>query len=141
MQAGLQILDTLCAEHGITSGQYNVLRILRGAHPEGYALLAVMGITRLHRTEQGKAIVAILIALPYVGWLANLLVVLLGLGASTSVAGSGSLRAYASSSFFSSAADIFSPMASRVSVTRIRSGLGGMAAAAIIGLKSTPNSG
>lgn len=28
-------LDALCAEHGLTPGQYNVLRILRGAHPEG----------------------------------------------------------------------------------------------------------
>jgi len=29
-------LDGLCAEHDITNGQYNVLRILRG-QPEGYA--------------------------------------------------------------------------------------------------------
>jgi DNA-binding MarR family transcriptional regulator len=28
-------IDAVCAEHGITEGQYNVLRILRGA-PEGY---------------------------------------------------------------------------------------------------------
>jgi DNA-binding MarR family transcriptional regulator len=28
--------DRICAEHGITPGQYNVLRILRGVHPEGY---------------------------------------------------------------------------------------------------------
>jgi DNA-binding MarR family transcriptional regulator len=27
--------DRVCAEHGITGGQYNVLRILRGAHPDG----------------------------------------------------------------------------------------------------------
>lgn len=27
----------LCAQHGITGDQYNVLRILRGAHPGGYA--------------------------------------------------------------------------------------------------------
>jgi DNA-binding MarR family transcriptional regulator len=29
-------LDRVCAEFGITHGQYNVLRILRGAHPEGH---------------------------------------------------------------------------------------------------------
>jgi DNA-binding MarR family transcriptional regulator len=28
-------LDAACAESGITHGQYNVLRILRGAHPDG----------------------------------------------------------------------------------------------------------
>jgi DNA-binding MarR family transcriptional regulator len=30
-------LEDLCAAHGITEGQYNVLRILRGRHPDGYA--------------------------------------------------------------------------------------------------------
>lgn len=29
-------LDVLCAEQGITHGQYNVLRILRGAHSSGH---------------------------------------------------------------------------------------------------------
>jgi DNA-binding MarR family transcriptional regulator len=29
--------ERLCAEHGITMGQFNVLRILRGAHPNGQA--------------------------------------------------------------------------------------------------------
>lgn len=29
-------VDRVCSEHGITHGQYNVLRILRGAHPEGH---------------------------------------------------------------------------------------------------------
>lgn len=29
-------LDRVCSEFGITHGQYNVLRILRGAHPGGY---------------------------------------------------------------------------------------------------------
>lgn len=29
-------VDKLCAEHNITHGQYNVLRILRGGHPDGY---------------------------------------------------------------------------------------------------------
>ena len=31
-----QQLDEICAEHGITHQQYNVLRILRGAHPAGH---------------------------------------------------------------------------------------------------------
>jgi DNA-binding MarR family transcriptional regulator len=31
-----QQLEAACAEHGITHAQYNVLRILRGAHPEGH---------------------------------------------------------------------------------------------------------
>ncbi len=30
-------IDRMCEAHGITNGQYNVLRILRGAEPEGYA--------------------------------------------------------------------------------------------------------
>jgi DNA-binding MarR family transcriptional regulator len=30
-------LDTVCARHELTRGQYNVLRILCGAHPDGYA--------------------------------------------------------------------------------------------------------
>ncbi len=29
-------IEQVCAEHGITEGQYNALRILRGAHPDGY---------------------------------------------------------------------------------------------------------
>jgi DNA-binding MarR family transcriptional regulator len=29
-------MDRLCEAHSITHGQYNVLRILRGAHPAGY---------------------------------------------------------------------------------------------------------
>jgi DNA-binding MarR family transcriptional regulator len=29
-------LDRVCLEFGITHGQYNVLRILKGAHPEGH---------------------------------------------------------------------------------------------------------
>ena len=29
-------LDRVCAEYKITHGQYNVLRILRGVHPEGH---------------------------------------------------------------------------------------------------------
>lgn len=30
-------LDEVCFEHGVTHPQYNVLRILRGAHPDGYS--------------------------------------------------------------------------------------------------------
>jgi DNA-binding MarR family transcriptional regulator len=30
-------LETLCAAHGITGTQYNVLRILRGVHPHGHS--------------------------------------------------------------------------------------------------------
>lgn len=29
-------IDAVCSEYGITRGQYNVLRILRGAHPHGH---------------------------------------------------------------------------------------------------------
>lgn len=29
-------LDDACAGHGLTHDQYNVLRILRGVHPDGY---------------------------------------------------------------------------------------------------------
>ena len=32
-----EIMDRLCEEQGITRAQYNVLRILRGVHPEGHA--------------------------------------------------------------------------------------------------------
>ncbi len=32
-----ELVDRVCEQHGITSAQYNVLRILRGAHPEGHA--------------------------------------------------------------------------------------------------------
>lgn len=31
-----QMVDAASAQAGLTQGQYNVLRILRGAHPEGY---------------------------------------------------------------------------------------------------------
>lgn len=31
-----QIIDEVCADFGITSQQYNILRILRGVHPEGH---------------------------------------------------------------------------------------------------------
>lgn len=32
-----ELLDSACSQFGITHGQYNVLRILRGANPNGYA--------------------------------------------------------------------------------------------------------
>lgn len=31
-----QRLEDVCGEHGVTHTQYNVLRILRGVHPEGH---------------------------------------------------------------------------------------------------------
>ncbi|MGB8885276.1 MAG: MarR family transcriptional regulator [Candidatus Korobacteraceae bacterium] len=31
------LMDRICAQYSITRPQYNVLRILRGAHPEGHA--------------------------------------------------------------------------------------------------------
>ena len=34
-------LEEVCAAHGITHDQYNVLRILRGAHPEGHPRYAI----------------------------------------------------------------------------------------------------
>ena len=34
-------LEEVCAAHGITYDQYNVLRILRGAHPEGHPRYAI----------------------------------------------------------------------------------------------------
>ena len=36
-------LDAVCARHGVTAGQYNVLRILRGAHPAGLPRCDVAG--------------------------------------------------------------------------------------------------
>ncbi len=34
-------LEEVCAAHGITHDQYNVLRILRGVHPEGHPRYAI----------------------------------------------------------------------------------------------------
>ena len=34
-------LDEVCVTHGITHDQYNVLRILRGVHPEGHPRYAI----------------------------------------------------------------------------------------------------
>ena len=36
-----QALDDVCAGHGVTHDQYNVLRILRGAHPQGHPRFAI----------------------------------------------------------------------------------------------------
>lgn len=36
-------LDRACVLHGVTLGQYNVLRILRGAHPNGYPRREIIG--------------------------------------------------------------------------------------------------
>ena len=33
----VQASGAICADHGVTGDQYNVLRILRGAHPSGHA--------------------------------------------------------------------------------------------------------
>jgi DNA-binding MarR family transcriptional regulator len=61
----LQRLEELCAAHGITHTQYNVLRILRGVHPEGHPRCEIAGrliarapdVTRiLDRLEQHKLI-------------------------------------------------------------------------------------
>jgi DNA-binding MarR family transcriptional regulator len=38
----LQRLDEACERHGLTHTQYNVLRILRGAHPGGHARCDIM---------------------------------------------------------------------------------------------------
>ena len=35
--------DQACAEHDITTAQFNVLRILRGTHPGGYARCDIVG--------------------------------------------------------------------------------------------------
>lgn len=34
-------LEEVCADHGITHDQYNVLRILRGVHPQGHPRYAI----------------------------------------------------------------------------------------------------
>ena len=31
-----QKVDTACSQYGVTASQYNMLRILKGAHPKGY---------------------------------------------------------------------------------------------------------
>ena|SRR5215216_699285 len=58
-------IDRVCLEHGITHAQYNVLRILRGAHPSGYPRCEIAcrmvekapDVTRLiDRLEQQKLV-------------------------------------------------------------------------------------
>lgn len=36
-------METVCDKYGITVGQYNVLRILRGVHPDGHARCDIIG--------------------------------------------------------------------------------------------------
>ncbi|MCU0256888.1 MAG: MarR family transcriptional regulator [Vicinamibacterales bacterium] len=43
-----ELVDRACAEQGLTQGQYNVLRILRGAHPAGYPRCEI-GVRLLER--------------------------------------------------------------------------------------------
>ena len=58
-------LDRVCAEHEITHGQYNVLRILRGAEPVGLPTLTIAermiertpGITRMVDRLEAKGLV------------------------------------------------------------------------------------
>jgi DNA-binding MarR family transcriptional regulator len=59
-------VDRVCEQYGITNAQYNVLRILRGAHPDGYPRCEIAcrmidrasDITRLiDRLEQQKLVV------------------------------------------------------------------------------------
>ena len=58
-------VDRICEQYGITNAQYNVLRILRGAHPEGYPRCEIAcrmidrapDVTRLiDRLEQQKLV-------------------------------------------------------------------------------------
>lgn len=55
-------IEEVCSRHGITSAQYNVLRILRGVHPDGHPRCEIIGrmiqaapdVTRLiDRLERG----------------------------------------------------------------------------------------
>ncbi len=58
-------LDAACAEFGITHGQYNVLRILRGARPNGFPRNEIGGrmiekapdVTRLVDRLEGQGLV------------------------------------------------------------------------------------
>ncbi|MBS1824242.1 MAG: MarR family transcriptional regulator [Acidobacteria bacterium] len=61
----VQRIEDACEAHGITHTQYNVLRILRGVHPEGHPRCEIAerligrapDVTRLlDRLEQGKLI-------------------------------------------------------------------------------------
>ena len=58
-------VDRVCEQYGITNAQYNVLRILRGAHPDGYPRCEIAcrmidrapDVTRLiDRLEQQKLV-------------------------------------------------------------------------------------
>ena len=60
------LMETLVEPHGITGQQYNVLRILRGAEPDGLPTLTIArrmierapGITRMIDRLEAKALVA-----------------------------------------------------------------------------------
>ncbi len=60
-----QRVDEACAQAGLTQGQYNVLRILRGAHPRGYPRCEIAGrmlerapdVTRLIDRLQAQGLV------------------------------------------------------------------------------------
>jgi DNA-binding MarR family transcriptional regulator len=59
------LVDVVCEKHGLTRPQYNVLRILRGAHPEGHSRCEVArrmverapDITRLVDRLQSRGLV------------------------------------------------------------------------------------
>lgn len=61
-----QELNDLCREHGITHDQYNILRILRGVHPEGHPRFEIANrlvsrapdVTRLIDRLEGQGLVA-----------------------------------------------------------------------------------
>ncbi len=60
---GGEIADAL-AEHGVTPAQYNVLRILRGRHPERYTCSEI-GVRLLDRTPD---VTRLLVRLENAGW-------------------------------------------------------------------------
>ena len=59
------LVDGVCAEFGITHGQYNVLRILRGVYPEGHPRCEIINrmlerapdVTRLVDRLEGQGLV------------------------------------------------------------------------------------
>jgi DNA-binding MarR family transcriptional regulator len=59
-------LDRVCAKHGITHGQYNVLRILRGVYPDGHPRCEIAArllerapdVTRMVDRLEGQGLVA-----------------------------------------------------------------------------------
>jgi len=59
------LFDEICAKHGLTVAQYNVLRILRGVHPKGHPRCEIArrmierapDVTRLVDRLQGRGLV------------------------------------------------------------------------------------